>query len=201
VTTEHDDTARKPGGRFLLLGVLALVMGIGGIRFTYAARGLFDQNTQTYMARSGAVSYCARPWPEPWILTFCATASILMLAGGIGLLVRRRWGLTFAGFAGLAWIISATGYVLSSYWFMEVAQLWSNPKFSYLRHYLVAESAIGAVAIIVGLLFVTLEWRPRWADVDGEPRNKHVAIPAFVAWGLISFAASTVFARWLLGRV
>lgn len=174
-------------------------MSSGGFRFTYGARLLFDQNVQTYVRPSGEVHEGPRPAPEPWILSYCAAASGVMLAGAVGLLAGRRWGLTCAGFAGLAWVITAIGYLYTMTKFMEKMSRWPNRSALGVQIYWVIELGIEALAISVGVLFVTLYWRPAWAGF--EARNSRFAQAAFLAWGLISIASSTIFARWYLARV
>jgi hypothetical protein len=166
-------------------------MAIGGFRFTIAARLLFDQNVQTYV-KHGEVSQGPRPWPEPWILTYTISASCMMLAGSVGLLLKRRWGLTLVGVLGLGWAISALCFLLTSYRLFEKVlglSLWERTQWH-------VEVGTGAVAIIVGLLLMTLGLRPRWAGFP-EAGTRGPFISALVVWGLISLAISAMFDRWV----
>jgi hypothetical protein len=123
----------------------------------------------------------------------------MMLAGSGGLLLRRRWGLTLAGLAGIAWAISALGYVLTNYLVMERIGRASGSASPWQRIDWLVGLGVGVIAVVVGALLIPLDRQPRWAGVDDgpEPRNRRLALAAHAAWGLISVTASATFARWL----
>lgn len=189
--------------RVVLLGVLALCLGIGGLRFTYAARLFFNQNTQTYLTTKGEIRSGPRPWPEPWLLTYSAAAAGIMLAGGASLLLKRPWGLTVAAFAGFAWIISAVGYLVSRYRFLDGARRWIPSPSVWLRPGWLLELGLGFVVLAAGVLFVTLHRRPEWTGLPAgsKPVDRRLAVPAVLTWVGISIAASMMFFRWTLERL
>ncbi len=104
---ENPSNVPRGPGRRVLLGLLAICMTIGGFRFTVVAHEFFHQNTQRYIRWTGEVSYGPRPWIESWLLGYCAAATGMMLSAGVAFFMKRRWGLTLAGFAGVAWIITS----------------------------------------------------------------------------------------------
>ena len=199
VVQPPDASDRRP----MFAGILALCMAIGGFRFTHGVRLLFDQNTQHYISKTGEVTYGPRPWPEPWLLVYFIAASSLMMAGGLGLLRRRRWGLTLTAFAGMAWTITSMGFSASHYSFMvRVRSLVPGPSLWTSPGWLV-EIASAVLATVVGVGFLTLYLRPQWINLDSvsTPTAKRLTtIFALLGWGLVSIAMSMVFARWLLER-
>lgn len=179
----------------MALGVLTLVMGIGGIRFTIAVHEFFDLHTQHHVAFTRGVLSGPRPWPEPGVLAYLGTATILMSAGSCGLILQRRWGLTLAAFAGEAAVIS------SSVSLRLISRVGAFRPFFWTRREALAEEVLSSLVLMFGVLLLTLWMYPSWIGFSAvrETGRRRVALTLFGCWGFLSFAASDAFYHWYVG--
>jgi len=167
-----------------VLGVIAFWMAVWSFYFTY----------ETWL---GFGQHRFRPSFEPWVLSYCLLSALANLAGGLGLLARRRWGPLLSAVAGESWTITSVGFL---FYYATMISKFSTPArltfWAEARRSLIVYSGGALVALGAGVLLTSTLFRPAIRRECGDAETRSGSLPrvALVLWG--SFAA-TVTAFWL----
>jgi hypothetical protein len=168
--------------------------GWGGYALLYIEDS-FDVWVERSGPRGGPYTYGPRPELEPWVLSFGALSALIMLAAGIGLLFRRRWGPTLAGFAGTAWAILSFGILWSEVRFLRGFSI--SPDSA--RQWRVACAGGALVTLIFGLLCLScLTRRPVREECGAGSPGRAVRISILV-WAGAAVILMKLWYAWYWG--
>jgi hypothetical protein len=180
-----------------VLGILALLMGAWGWRFIYWVRVAFDLMVQRVGPVGGPFREGPRPSIEPWVLAYCALSTILMSAGGLGLVLRRRWGPALAGLAGEAWSITSIGFLICHAGILVRLRLPPSRSADLIHRTSVMMGARSLVTLALGLACLScLHQRRLREECGGATPTPWKLLLAVTGWGLVSVGVTFAWLDW-----
>jgi hypothetical protein len=185
-------------GRVTVLAVLCIWMGFWAVYFTGRVDLTMDELIQREPhPRWFLVTHGPRTQNECGILLYCIASALLTLAGGFGLLLRRRWAPKVIALGGVAWVVTSLGFLIVAGIVLTRTSMSGPKELSHEGLRWMCYGGCSLVTLAYGVLCVTCLRlpRPRLECGDTVPKSAQ-SFAILIVWGMLCIAASAVWAEW-----